>query len=221
MTTTTGTDWNQVWPSHASARGQARTGVMEHVALKGTSYVVPRMFDVFFGDPRLLFDVEISVHMDPTTLGPQCSHIDVQQRSDGPEVTSERLRSIPIAQLMQQGARFMALQPSTEEDGSIRFVPARLSEEGRAEVTAAWRWAKAAPRRESFPVTQANLSLIGRLVGEVLDRAESEGKRPTVYASVQKALESEGFYVSRATVQRRIKEAQEQGIARRWVKEEA
>ena len=115
----------------------------------------------------------------------------------------------------------MALQPTTEEDGSIRFVPARLSEEGRAEVTAAWRWAKAAPRRASFPVTQENLRLIGRLVNEVIERAESVGKRPTVYASVQKALEGEGFYVSRATVQRRIKEAQEQGIARRWVKEEA
>ncbi len=139
------TDWNQVWPSHGSSRGQVRTGVVDHVELKGTTYVVPRLFDVMFADPRLLFDVEISVHMDPTTLGPQCSHIDVQQRPNGPEVTSEKLRSIPIAQLMQQGARFMALQPSTEEDGSIRFVPARLSEEGRAEVTAAWRWAKAAP----------------------------------------------------------------------------
>lgn len=194
---------------------------MDHVELKGTSYVVPRLFDVLFGDPRLLFDVEVSVTMDPATLSPQCSHIDVQQRPDGPEVTSERLRSIPVAQLMQQGARFMALQPSTEKDGSIRFVPARLSEEGRAEVTAAWRWAKAAPRRDSFPVTKVNLRLIGSLVEEVLKRAEGEGKRPTVYASVQRELKIRGFEMSRATVQRRIKEAQERGLAPRWVKEEA
>jgi hypothetical protein len=214
------TDWNEVWPNSGAARGVAGTGAFDYVALKGTTFVVPKIFDVFYGDPRLQYDVEVSIFMDAES-GPRCHHIDVQGRPDGPEVTNERLRSIPIASLMQQGARFMAMQPSVEEDGSVRFVPARLSAEGRAEVTAAWQWAKAAPRRESFPVTQANLRLIGRLVKEALKKSEVEKKRPTVYASVETALKGEGFFVSRATVQRRIKEAQDQNLAPRWVKEES
>lgn len=204
----------EIWPTHGAERGRPGLG---YVRLEGTPYVVPPIFDVFFADPRLPFDLEVSVTVDES--GPRCTHLDVQQRPGGDEVTAAKLRSIPLANLLQQGARFMAMEGVAGDDGSMTFRPARLTPEGRAEVSAAWRLARAADRRQAFPPTRENLRLVGRLVTAELNRADPSRQRPTVFASVKSALEREGVFVSRATVQRRIKEAQEQDLAPVWVKE--
>jgi len=205
-----------LWPTSGAVRGAPVSGALDSVALEGTPYVVPRIFDAYFADPRLPFDLEVSVTM--TSSGPHCSHLDVEQRPDGDEVTAKRLASIPLALLMQQAARFMAMIPSVGKDGSVTLTPARLTPEGRAEVAAAWRLARAADRRRAFPPTRENLRLVGRLVDQTLKAADPSRQRPTVFASVKSALEREGVFVSRATVQRRIKQAQEEGFAPEWVK---
>ncbi len=208
---------NDLWPSIGNEMGAPNSRALTYVPLPGTNYVVPRLFDVAFQDPRLAYDVLLTISMRPD--GPRCTHLDVLERPDGGEVTAVGLRSLPLALLMQQGARFMAREQTVDDDGTIRYTHARLSKKGRAAVESAWRLARAAPRRASFPATQVNLRLVGQLVEEVLKEADSAGRRPTVYASVQRALEQRGRAVSRATVQRRIKEAQDQGLAPRWVKE--
>ena len=203
-----------IWPTHGVQLGGWG---LAYVPLPGTRYAVPAHFTVAYGDPRLPYDVELEVTMEAT--GPRCVNLDVRSRPDGPQVSGMGLRGIPIAGLLEQGARFMALDVIPGEDGGTTYKPAGLNPESRAEVAEAWRWARAAPRRAAFPPDALNLKLIGDLVRRALSEAATEDRKPTVYADVTRWLAERGSPVSRATAQRRIEEAQIQGFAPKWTKE--
>jgi hypothetical protein len=188
---------------------------MNYVALAPTDYVVPQLFEVFFADDRMPYDVALEVFMDEQD-GPQCRRCEITQRPDGEAVSAVGIRSVPLAALLQQSARFMAYEVTEDAEGTPQFVPAKASQQGRDEIVDAWRWARAASRRATFPATVQNLTTVGRLVEEALAAAEAEERSPTVYADVKRKLEKLGQPLSRATVQRRIESAQEQGFAPRW-----
>ena len=93
-----------------------------------------------------------------------------------------------------------------------------------SEITSAWRWARAAPCRATFPPTDANLRRVGSLVKKALKEAEQQRRRTTVYADVRRWLSGgigglPSMPLSRATVQRRIEAAQDAGYAPRWTEE--
>jgi hypothetical protein len=208
-------DLNQIWPTHGVIFGTPPSGVMRYVALTPTDYVVPQRFEVFFTDGRMPYDVSLEVFMDESD-GPQCRKCEITQRHDGEAVSAVGFRSVPLAALLQQAARFMAYEVTEDAEGTPQFVPAKASQQSRDEIVNAWRWARAASRRATFPATVQNLTTVGRLVEEALALAEAEDRSPTVYADVKRQLEKSGEWLSRATVQRRIESAQEQGLAPRW-----
>ena len=208
-------DTSTIWPTHGVLLGAA--GALHYVPLRKTNYVVPAHFTVSFGDPRLPYDVELEVLMQDD--GPQCINLNARSQSDALPISTTGLRTLPLAGLLEQGARYMAYEVTRGDDGTETVTPAKSSPEAREQITQAWRWAKAAPRRINFPADTRNLTLVGDLVRRALDEAKSEARRPRVYADVLRWLKDDGISVSRATVQRRIEEAQERELAPRWTKE--
>jgi hypothetical protein len=211
--------WNTVWPTHGVITGTPVTGVMNYVPLAKTAYIVPARFEAFFGDPQLAYDVDLEVFMDEVK-GPQCVNFNARQRPGGAPVSAVGLRSIPLAPLLQQAARFMAYEVTHDEDGTPQFSSVKLSPSALQEIQVGWRWARAAPRRATFPANTQNLKTVGDLVKRSLAEAKKSKRRPKVYADVTRWLAESGKPVSRTTAQRRIEEAQERGFAPRWTKEE-
>jgi len=213
-------NWDSVWPTHGVILGTPTTGVINYVPLAQTSYVVPARFETFFGDPRLPYDVGLEVFMNETE-GPQCVNFEARQRPDGVPISAIGLRSVPLAALLQQGARFMAYEVTYGEDGTPVFSSVKSTAGGLDDIRKGWRWAKAAPRRAAFPANNRNLETVGKLVEKALKEAKEQHRSRRVYADVTRWLAEDGHPVSRSTVQRRIEEAQERGLAPRWTKEES
>jgi len=211
MATTLDTD--NIWPSHGFIHGSPA-----FVSLSGTPYVVPRHFEVSFGDPRLKYDVVLEIVMDEEQ-GPICHEINARTRPGEAAISPLGLRSIPIAALLQQAARWMAYEETEGDDGTVQYAPMKASFGSREAITKGWRLARAAPRRRAFPPTTANLKVVGDLVKKALADAKKAKRRPTVYVDVMRLLKSQGHDMSRTTVQRRIEEAQDRGFAPRWTKE--
>jgi hypothetical protein len=215
------TQADSIWPSHGVILGGTTlSGLMSYVQLADTNYAVPTRFTAFFSDPRLIYDVELEVFMDEVD-GPQCVSFNAHQRPGEPAVAAAGLRSVPIAALLQQAARFMAYEVTEDADGTPQFIPVKSSPGAREEIQKGWRWARAAPRRAAFPPNDTNLKMVGDLVKRALAEAKKSGRRPTVYIDVMRLLKAQGHHVSRTTAQRRIEKSQERGFAPRWTKEDA
>src|SRR5664280_3861808 len=99
------TDTDQLWPTHGVILGAPTSGAMNYVALPPTAYVVPQRFEVFFADGRLPYDIALEVFMDDVD-GPVCRKCEIAQRHDGEPVSTVGFRSVPLAGLLQQAARF-------------------------------------------------------------------------------------------------------------------
>ena len=90
----------------------------------GRGFVLPGRYSVFIDDPQ--FDYVVQMDVEVMDGAPRCRTLKATSRSDGPSVTGEGIRKLPVAGFLRHTAQDAALRIVRQAaDGSVAMVPVR------------------------------------------------------------------------------------------------
>lgn len=108
-------------------REATQVGPIEWRQLEGTAYAVPAKITMRTeNSPRLPYIVEVTV--ENRTGQPECTKLVFERRPDGPPVTTERLRRVPVRDLTvwaAEGLLMMLNDPEKGVEAGVRFPTSR------------------------------------------------------------------------------------------------